>query len=215
MCNQYLTVTKPSESLYVVKKSKFISNVVPIKDDKEANDYIEKFRKKYWDATHNVYAYSIGLNHEIQKFSDDGEPSGTAGKPVLEVIKSKDVKNVLIVVTRYFGGIKLGASGLIRAYSESASLGLKNSSIIKKIKSYIYQVTTDYNMLGKLQWELNQRDIIIKDINYAEDVNMKILIPVNYKIDFQQFVMDTTSGNANIKLIGEDFIVKEIQTKGN
>ena len=134
---------------------------------------------------------------------------------MLEVIKSKDVKNVLIVVTRYFGGIKLGASGLIRAYSESASLGLKNSSIIKKIKSYIYQVTTDYNMLGKLQWELNQRDIIIKDINYAEDVNMKILIPVNYKIDFQQFVMDTTSGNANIKLIGEDFIVKEIQTKGN
>lgn len=132
--DEFLTVAKPSESLHVVKKSKFITNVVPVKDISEAEDHIEKYRKKYWDATHNVYAYVVGLNDEIQKFSDDGEPSGTAGKPVLEVAKFKKVKNVLIVVTRYFGGILLGAGGLIRAYSESASIGLKILKLLKELK---------------------------------------------------------------------------------
>jgi len=210
MCNEFFTVSKPSESLYIVKKSKFISNVIPINDNNEAEEYIEKFRKKYWDATHNVYAYSLGLNNEIQKFSDDGEPSGTAGKPVLEVIKSNDLKNVLIVVTRYFGGILLGASGLIRAYSESASLGLKSSNIIKKIKCDVFQITTDYNMLGKLQWELNQKNVIIRDINYTEDVKMKVFVPTNHNIDLEQFIMDITSGNADVKFINNDFITKKI-----
>jgi len=208
MCNEYYTVSKPSESLYIVKKSKFISNVVPVNGAKEAEDHLEKFRKKYWDATHNVYAYSIGLKGELQRFSDDGEPSGTAGKPVLEVIKSTDVKNVLIVVTRYFGGIHLGASGLIRAYSESASRGLKNSKIVKKIKCDVFEITTDYNMLGKLQWELNQKDLIIKDIKYAEDVKMEINVPKNYPIDIWQFILDLTSGNADVKLVGSEYIVK-------
>jgi len=210
MCNEFFTVSKPSESLYIVKKSKFISNVVPVNDNKEAEDYIDKFRKKYWDATHNVYAYSLGLNNEIQKFSDDGEPSGTAGKPVLEVIKSKGVKNVLIVVTRYFGGILLGAGGLIRAYSESASLGLKKSKIIKKIKCDVFQITTDYNMLGKLRWELNQKGLIIRDINYTEDVKMKIFVCTNYSIDFKQLIMNLTSGNADVKFIGNEFIIEDI-----
>jgi len=210
MCNEFLTVAKPSESFYVVKKSKFISNVIPVSDIKEAEAYIEKLRKKYWDATHNVYAYSIGLNSEIQKFSDDGEPSGTAGKPVLEVIKSKEVKNVLIVVTRYFGGILLGANGLIRAYSESASLGLKNSNIIKKIKCDVFQITTDYNMLGKLQWELNQRNIIIKDINYAENVKIEVFVPINYNINLEKIIMDKTSGSAHIKFVNNEYITKEI-----
>jgi len=210
MCNEFYTVAKSSESVYIVKKSKFISNVLPVNNSGEAEDYIEKIRKKYWDATHNVYAYSIGLNNEIQKCSDDGEPSGTAGKPVLEVIKSKDIKNVLIVITRYFGGILLGASGLIRAYSESASRGLENSKIIKKIKCNIFQITTDYNMLGKLQWELNQKNILIQNINYAENVKMKIYVPTSYPIDFMKFIKDLTSGNAYVKLMGNDFIVKDV-----
>jgi len=209
MCNEFYTVAKASESIYVVKKSKFISNVVPVNNSAEAENYIDKFRKKYWDATHNVYAYSIGLKNEIQKCSDDGEPSGTAGRPVLEVIKAKEVRNVLIVVTRYFGGILLGASGLIRAYSESALQGLENSKIIKKIKCNVFYVTTDYNMLGKLQWELNQKDILIRDINYAEDVKMKIYVPVNSPVDIVKYIMDLTSGNADVKFICSDFILKD------
>lgn len=205
---EFFTVAKPSESQYIVKKSKFISNVVPIKDNKEAEEYIDVFRKKHWDATHNVYAYTLGLNNGIQKFSDDGEPSGTAGKPVLEVIKSKDIKNVLVVVTRYFGGILLGAGGLIRAYSESASIGLDNSNIIKRIKSDAYEITADYNMLGKLQWELNQKNIIIEDIKYTENVLIRIYVPVNYNMDLEQFIMNITSGNATVKWMGNCYIDK-------
>lgn len=204
--DDFFTVEKPSKSQYIVKKSKFISNVLPIKDTKEAEDHIENFRKKYWDATHNVYAYTLGLNDEIQKFSDDGEPSGTAGKPVLEVIKSNKIKNVLIVVTRYFGGILLGAGGLVRAYGESASIGLKNSNIIKKIKSDVFEITTDYNMLGKLQWELEQQKIIIKDIIYTENILMKVYVPVSHNMDFEQFILNITSGNAEIKWVNKCYI---------
>ena len=204
--DEFLTVAKPSESLHVVKKSKFITNVVPVKDISEAEDHIEKYRKKYWDATHNVYAYVVGLNDEIQKFSDDGVPSGTAGKPVLEVAKFKKVKNVLIVVTRYFGGILLGAGGLIRAYSESASIGLKNSKIIKRIKSNAYEITTDYNMLGKLQWELSQKNIYIENVNYTEKVIMRIYVPLSYKLDIEQFILNITSGDGRIKWIGTYYI---------
>jgi len=209
MCDEFYTVANASESIYIVKKSKFISNVVPVTSSAEAEDYIEKFRKKYWDATHNVYAYSVGLKSEIHRCSDDGEPSGTAGKPVLEVIKSRDVKNVLIVVTRYFGGILLGASGLIRAYSESASRGLENSKIVKNIKCNVYQISTDYTMLGKLQWELNQKNILIKDINYAEDVKMKIYVPTSYTIDIMKHILDLTSGTADVKFMGNEFIVQD------
>ena len=198
---QYITVKKPSESLYIVKKSKFISNVLPIKDQKEAENHIASFRKKYWDATHNVYAYTLGLDDDTQKFSDDGEPSGTAGKPVLEVIKSKNIKNVLVVVTRYFGGIKLGAGGLVRAYSESAAIGLENSEIIKRAKCNLYKITTDYNMLGKIEWELNQKKLIIKDIEYLENVSITVSVPINKPLNFEDFILNITSGNATVKYL--------------
>ncbi|HHV18811.1 MAG TPA: YigZ family protein [Thermoanaerobacterales bacterium] len=204
--DEFLTVNKPSESMYVVKKSKFIANVVPIKNNNEAEKHLEQFRKKYWDATHNVYAYVLGLNDEIQKFSDDGEPSGTAGRPVLEVVKSKEVKNVLVVVTRYFGGILLGAGGLVRAYSESASIGLKNSNIIRRIKSNAYEITTDYSMLGRLQWEMNEKNIIIKDIDYTEKVTMTVYVPESYNLDLEQFILNITSGNSVVKCIGNYYI---------
>lgn len=206
MKDEYFTVEKPSESLYVVKKSKFISNVAPIKDSKETEEYIEKFRKKYWNATHNVYAYILGLNDEIQKFSDDGEPSGTAGKPVLDVIKLKEVKNVLIVVTRYFGGVLLGAGGLVRAYSESASIGLENSNIIKKVNCNVFEITTDYNMLGKVQWELNQRNLIIDNISYTEIVLISAFVPVCCNFDFEQLILNITSGNAKVKWVKNCYI---------
>ena len=206
--NIYKTVHKFGKDTIIINKSRFIGYATPIESEKDALDFIDRIKTEHRDATHNVYAYVLGENNNVQKFSDDGEPSGTAGKPVLEVIKSTDVKNVLIVVTRYFGGIHLGASGLIRAYSESASRGLKNSKIVKKIKCDVFEITTDYNMLGKLQWELNQKDLIIKDIKYAEDVKMEINVPKNYPIDIWQFILDLTSGNADVKLVGSEYIVK-------
>lgn len=198
---EYLTIKKPSESLLIIKKSKFISNVFPIKNKEEAEQYLEVLRKKYWDATHNVYAYTIGKNDEVQKFSDDGEPSGTAGKPVLETIKSKGIKNVLVVITRYFGGTLLGAGGLIRAYSESASLGLDKAGIIKVVKCNIYKVIIDYGLLGSVEWEIRKRNIVIKNISYTEDVLLEVCVPISTNIDFPKLILNLTDGNAKINLI--------------
>ncbi len=207
--DSFLTVEKSVETVYVVKKSKFITNVMPVKNKGELDLLIETYRKKYWDATHNVYAYTLGLNDEIQKFSDDGEPSGTAGRPVLEVIKSKMLKNVLVVVTRYFGGIMLGAGGLIRAYSESAAICIEKANIIKKVRCNIFSVTTDYNMLGKIQWELKQNNLIIKDIIYDENVLIKVGVPLDFNMDFNSFILNLTSGKAEINESGTSYIVEQ------
>ncbi|AYO30767.1 MAG: hypothetical protein PWR06_1522 [Thermoanaerobacteraceae bacterium] len=206
MSDEYFTIKGPAQHTTIIKKSKFISNVLPVENQDEAEKYIDSLRKKYWDATHNVYAFTIGLNDETQKFSDDGEPSGTAGKPVLEVIKSKALKNVLVVVTRYFGGILLGAGGLIRAYSESAAGGLNEAGIVKKIKYDIYEVKVDYNQLGKLQWEINQKGLFISDINFSQDVLMKVCVPVNSALNFKEFIMNITSGLANMKWLNQGYM---------
>lgn len=205
--DEFLTVEKPAESLYIVKKSKFISTVKPVKSQSEAEDFINDMKKKYWDATHNVYAYNLGLDNGIQKCSDDGEPSGTAGKPVLDIIKARQIRNVLIVVTRYFGGIKLGASGLIRAYSESAKLGLDKAKIIKKVKCKKYKITVDYEILGKLEWELNQRNYItVYDIDYTDDVTFTLFVHIKYNLNFKKLILNLTSGNAKIDS-GNDYYI--------
>lgn len=205
---EFYTIEKSAETLTVIKKSKFISTVRPIKTQKEAETIIDSLKKKYWDATHNVYAYCIGLRDDVQKFSDDGEPSGTAGRPVLEVIKSKELKNVLVVVTRYFGGTLLGAGGLVRAYSESAARGLDEAKIIKKIKCQEFLITTDYNLHGKLEWELNERNIIIKDTKYTENVTIKALVPLYYNLDFISLVKNLTSDTAKAEMTHEYFITE-------
>lgn len=201
--NEFYTIEKQIQSLYVVKKSKFITNVFPVETQELAEKYIEKIRKKYWDATHNVFAYSIGLKDEIQKFSDDGEPSGTAGKPVLEIIKMNGLKNVLVIVTRYFGGVLLGAGGLIRAYGESADLALKEAGIVKKVLCTEYMVNIDYSLLGKIQWELRQKNLTIKKTDFNQYVSMRVLVPVFMNINFKLFILNITSGNAKVERLGE------------
>jgi len=211
MCvDEFFTVARQSESLYECKKSKFISNVFPVENADEAEHLLEMVRKKHWNATHNVYAYTTGLNNETQRFSDDGEPSGTAGRPVLEVIKANNLRNVLIVVTRYFGGILLGAGGLVRAYSESAARGIKNSGIIRKVNCNIYEIVINYDILGKLQWEFEQRNIKIFDTDYAENVKIKACIPKSSMCDLEKLVLNITSGTAQIQLTGSCFIAVDM-----
>lgn len=208
--NEFFTVARQSESLYECKRSKFISNVFPVQDTDEAEYFLGIVRRKYRDATHNVYAYTIGLNNKIQRFSDDGEPSGTAGRPVLEVIKANNLQNVLIVVTRYFGGTLLGAGGLVRAYSESAAIGIKNSGVIRKVNCDIYEIVINYDILGKLQWEFEQRNIRILDADYAENVKIKACIPKSFMCDLEQLVLNITSGTAQIQLTGSCFIAVDM-----
>lgn len=170
----YKTIYKESQVEIVEKKSRFISHAKPIANEEEAIEFINSIKSKYWDATHNVYAYSLYENG-IQRYSDDGEPQGTAGIPTLQVIKNLELNDVVVVVTRYFGGIMLGAGGLVRAYGKSAKEGLVNAQIITKSICKKVEFVTDYQLSGKVQSKLINEGFIIQKIRYEEDIIFEIL----------------------------------------
>ena len=149
---QYKTVLEGGTGEIIEKKSRFIATVRPVRNEEEALAFLEEMRKQYWDARHNCYAYSVGRNREYTRCSDDGEPSGTAGRPMLDVILGEDIYNVAVVVTRYFGGVLLGTGGLVRAYSKAVQEGLSESLLIEKKKGISLKVTTDYTGIGKIQY---------------------------------------------------------------
>ena len=163
METEYRTVYKGGEGEITEKKSRFIATVSPASSEEEALLFIESMRKKYWDARHNCFAYVIGKRGELKRFSDDGEPGGTAGKPILEVITGEGLCNAAIVVTRYFGGTLLGTGGLVRAYTAASKEGLASSVIVTKILGVRLHIMTDYNGLGKIQYILGQRGLKISE----------------------------------------------------
>ncbi|HEX3029136.1 MAG TPA: YigZ family protein, partial [Clostridia bacterium] len=148
MLKEYKTVLKQSVAETEEKKSRFIASVKPVKTEDEALEFINGLKSKYWDASHNVYSYYVGGNNIVQRFSDAGEPSGTAGLPILEVIKRMEVQDLVVVVTRYFGGTLLGAAGLIRAYSKSASLGIEAAVVVKRLQCRTISLIVEYTMFG-------------------------------------------------------------------
>lgn len=184
----------------VEKKSRFIVTVVPVTTPDEAALALESLKKKYWDARHNCYAYVIGENGQEKRCSDDGEPSGTAGKPMMDVIIGSAVTNVLVVVTRYFGGTKLGTGGLVRAYSQATKLGLDGSVTIEKIQGNPMTVRTDYNGVGKIQYILGEYQIHITNIEYTEIVNVDAMVPIELVDTIQNKIIEVTSGRAEISL---------------
>ncbi len=196
MLEQYRTVRSPGSREVVIRKSRFIGHVMPIENEAEAVEFIEDIKKKHWNATHNCSAYSLGERDEIQRQSDDGEPSGTAGKPILEVIRNQGVKNVAIVVTRYFGGIMLGAGGLIRAYTDGAVLALEAGEVITRVLRREVFVEIDYTWLGKVENELRGRGIQTGDTVFTDKVTLNCL-PRNDEGDaFMAWITDLTQGQA-------------------
>ena len=177
MLDQYKTVLEGGTGEITEKKSRFIATVRPVSSEEEALAFLEETRKKYWDARHNCYAYSVGMNREYTRCSDDGEPSGTAGRPMLDVILGEDIYNVAVVVTRYFGGVLLGTGGLVRAYSKAVQEGFRESRIIEKKHGICLTVTTDYTGIGKIQYIAGERGIPVLDSEYTDKVIMKLLIP--------------------------------------
>ena len=190
---EYKTIDGYAQTEWEVQKSRFISYVNHVKNERQAQDFVNQIRKKHFDATHNCYAYIIGEHSDTQKSNDDGEPSGTAGVPILEVLKKNELSDVVVVVTRYFGGIKLGAGGLIRAYGKSATLGLEASVIVKKSVFNCYNLSMDYDLLGTLENYLHQKEIRIKDKNYTDKVDITILLPQN---DSENTLKDITNLSA-------------------
>ena len=178
------------------KKSRFIATVCPVHSEEEALAFIEKTKKKYWDARHNCYAYILGETQSCMRSSDDGEPQGTAGHPMLDVLCRQQLYDVAVVVTRYFGGVLLGTGGLVRAYSQAVQEGLLHCEIIEKKKGIPVEIVTDYTGLGKLQYMTASRQIIVLDTLYEDQVKMKILLEPADLASFHSEVMDATSGNA-------------------
>lgn len=174
LLTEYLTIAKPSEVVQIERKSKFIGYAQPVSTVAEAEAFIAEICKKHWDATHNVYAYIIGINAEQQKCSDDGEPSGAAGLPVMEAIKAMHLVNVVVVVTRYFGGILLGRGGLIRAYGSAAKAALEAAVPVRYVPHQRVHIVVDYALAGKIQHELVRSEIIIHKTIYMADVTFTV-----------------------------------------
>lgn len=204
----YKIVYREGIGEFVEKKSKFIAHVFPISEEQEALSYIERLRKEYWDARHNCYAYVIGERNELQRFSDDGEPQGTAGKPILEVLLGEEIHNCLVVVTRYFGGILLGTGGLVRAYQSSTKEGLAQSLITKKYHGKKISIQTDYNGLGKLQYIMGQMDIAMLDTIYTENVEAILLVPMWQEDELLKKVTEATAGKVVWNELDEVCFVK-------
>lgn len=198
MLEQYRTVYIGGEGEIIEKKSRFIATVRPVETEEEVATFLEETKKKYWDARHNCHAYVLGERREITRCSDDGEPSGTAGRPMLDVLLGEDLYNTAVVVTRYFGGTLLGTGGLVRAYSKAVQEGLQNSVIIEKKHGTILQVVTDYNGVGKLQYIAGENALPILDSQYTDTVTMELLVPFQDLDAITKQITEKTNGRAQL-----------------
>lgn len=203
--NGYRVVYEGGEGEIVEKKSRFIATVRPVETEEEAVTFINEMKKKYWDARHNCSAFVIGSRQEVTRCSDDGEPAQTAGRPMLDVLLREGITNVAVVVTRYFGGVLLGTGGLVRAYQSATQAGLAASKIIEKRQGKKLIIHTDYNGLGKLQYLFGQQKTAILDTEYAADVVLTILVPVEQKDFLYKEITEQTNGTAQMEW-GEDAV---------
>jgi uncharacterized YigZ family protein len=203
MIHMYKTVKQPGMKEIVIKKSRFIGHARPVESEEEALRFIEEIRKQHWSATHNCFAYVVGERSETQKQSDDGEPSGTAGKPILEVIKNRELQNVAVVVTRYFGGIKLGAGGLIRAYTDGAAAAIEAAEPVYRVLHREVTVEVDYSWLGKLENELRNRGVMLKPTQFTDKVTIPCLPLAADAEQFIAWLTNLTQGRGKIT-VGED-----------
>ncbi|MCY9138665.1 YigZ family protein [Peribacillus frigoritolerans] len=198
MLTQYLTVAGRGDHEIVIEKSRFISHIARVETEDAAQAFIQEIKKTHKDATHNCSAYMIGEQNQIQKALDDGEPSGTAGVPILEVLKKKELKDTAVVVTRYFGGIKLGAGGLIRAYSKATSEGINTTGVVIRKLMRVISTTVDYTWLGKLENELRSSIYQIKEIQYLDQVNILVYVEETQKETYTAWITELTNGQGHI-----------------
>ncbi len=198
MLHRYNTVKGYGENEINIERSRFIAYVNRAETEEEAKAFIDDIKKKHWDANHNCSAYMIGENDLIQKANDDGEPSGTAGVPMLEVLKKRGLKDTVVVVTRYFGGIKLGAGGLIRAYGKSVSEGLDATGVVERKLMRIMKTKIDYTWLGKVENEVRSSHYQLRDIHYLDAVEVEVYVEEASKDSFIDWMTELTNGQGEI-----------------
>lgn len=206
MRENYKTIGELTECEIIIQKSRFIGYAKRAETEKEALEFIESIKAKHRSANHNCSAYLIGEHDSIQKANDDGEPSGTAGFPMLEVLKKQGLKDTVVVVTRYFGGIKLGGGGLIRAYGKATTEAIAASGVVERRLHFLMKVTIDYNWLGKMENEVRNSDYPLKDIQYTDGVALLIYVPRDKKDDFTGWINEMTNGQARIESLESEFL---------
>ena len=204
----YKTIKEQSQSLLIEKKSKFIANVKPVDNEDDAIAFLNEMRSNYSDATHNVYAYVIDENN-IFRYSDDGEPSGTAGMPVLDAIRKAGIVDAVVVVTRYFGGTLLGTGGLVHTYGASAKMGLEASKIVVRRLCDIISVKVDYSMLGKIQHEIMSKGYMLEDTIYEDDVTFIISCPIDETDSITNDFINMTNARGEIKKVDKKYVDAE------
>lgn len=207
---EYITLKEEASDEFIVEKSRFIGQAKPVKSVEEAELFINKAKKKYWDARHNAWAYIIGENQGVMRFSDDGEVPGTAGIPTLEVMKKMGLTDCVCVVTRYFGGIKLGSGGLIRAYTQGAKIGLLASKPVKMVPHVECMVDIDYSFVTKFQRDIPAKGWVVLDSSYSDKVSLKIRLLPDEVNELKNFVNETTSATGNLTVGKEKLVPIEI-----
>ncbi len=211
MLPAYRTVKQPSEARLEINKSLFIAYVTPADTEETAAQFIEEIKKRHKEANHNCSAYVIGQHGQYQKADDNGEPSGTAGKPILEVLLKSGVKDAVIVVTRYFGGIKLGAGGLIRAYTKAAADGLEAAVIIEKQLHTRMIISLDYPLLGTVENQLRLHNYPIENKEFTDVVKIAALVRKAEEEQLRELIADCTAAKATIKTAGELYLDAELE----
>lgn len=205
MIECYKIVYSEGQDEIIEKKSRFIASVKPIGSEEEAISFIDSLKKKHWNANHNCFAYVIGSDNEIQRCSDDKEPKGTAGRPMLDVLLGEEIHNVCVVVTRYFGGTLLGTGGLVRAYSRAVHAGLAATIIMEKRLAKKFKIVTDYNGIGKIQYLLGKRNITVLDSRYSDIIELEVLVPIGQAKDVKAEITEGTSGKAGIQELKDQY----------
>lgn len=200
---EYRVLLEGGEGEIVEKKSRFIATIRRVENEAEAVAFIEEMKKKYWDARHNCSAFVIGSRGELTRCSDDGEPGGTAGRPMLEVLLGEGIRNIAVVVTRYFGGVLLGTGGLVRAYTQAVKAGLENCSIGAMVHGYDVMLNTDYNGIGKVLYLLGQHGVEAYDSDYGVDVVLQIRIRSDIAQRLHKELIEATSGKIGWEQLDE------------
>lgn len=213
MLDRYFTVEEKGEGLYTEKKSRFLGEAVHVESQPEAEAYIAGVRKKYYDARHHCFAFAAGdpgTPGEVVRASDDGEPSGTAGKPILEVLNGQELHNTLIVVTRYFGGTLLGTGGLVRSYTASAQDALAHAGLVEKIRGVRLKIGCSYPAYGKFQYQFSSKGIKLLHEQFGQDVSFEVLVPEPDEKSIRKMVTEITDGRGKCEEAGKEvYSVKE------
>ena len=196
-------IIKNGQGEYIEKKSKFIAHIFNVESEQQAAAIIAEAKKKYWDARHNCYAYILGNKGEIQRFSDDGEPSGTAGKPILEGLSGNECSNCLCIVTRYFGGVLLGTGGLIRAYTSASKEALDDCLTGELVEGVHAYLDADYNYVGKIQHLCIQHDITVVSTEYSDNVIFELMMEKQVLQKFEKTLTEMSSGRIGLREIKE------------